>query len=311
MLQQTIASVVIPYYERWMKHFPTVESLAQAPEDLVLKLWEGLGYYSRARNLQKAAKMVVEKHGGSFPCEPELLKELPGIGPYTLGAVRSFAFKQKAPAIDGNVIRVITRLFGIVDPIEKTQTKQRIHQAAESLLSDDQPWIETEALIELGALVCKKRALCEECPLQEACVAKNQGLVEKLPNKKRPQKTVRLTRLVAIIRRGDQLLLSKESERKVMQGLHQFPFLEVDEKIHSPKEAFEKELGLSLSLKENFEEVTHTFTKYHVTLLPFYFETEQNSVSKGLFWKTKEEIEKLSFSSGHRKVLKQYADFTT
>ena len=164
MLQQTQARVVIDYYQRWMKKFPDIEHLARAPLEEVIKQWEGLGYYVRARNLHKAAQYLVEHHQGIFPSSRELLEKIPGIGPYTVGAILSFAFHQKAAAVDGNVIRVLTRLFAMQEEVQTQSSKKWLWKCAENLLPEKEPWILVEGLIELGATVCTLKPKCSQCP---------------------------------------------------------------------------------------------------------------------------------------------------
>lgn len=309
MLQQTQAAVVIPYFERWLKRFPTVVDLAWADEATVLKHWEGLGYYSRAKNLHAAAKKITEEFGGEFPDSEEALRSIRGIGPYTVGALLSFAFQKRIPAIDGNVTRVISRLFQIEEDVGKTSVKASIEQHAYALLPDEEPYLVAESLIELGALVCKKRPLCSSCPLQNACLAHKHGVEHTLPMKRKAPPIKQLTRLVAVIQRGDELLLFSEKERRVMQGLYQFPYLEKGDM--PAKEAFETHTGLKLTLAGVLDEVVHSFTRYRVTLLPFLFHTEEERAPKSLVWQKLDAIERLTFSSGHRQILKQWVEYET
>ena len=155
MLQQTQVAVVIPYFLHWMQRFPTIHHLAKASLDEVVKAWEGLGYYSRVRHLHEAAKYLVEHFNGQLPSEEEDLKKIKGLGPYTIGAILSFAFHQKKAAVDGNVIRVLTRYFGLEEDISKVATVNKLRQLAQELLPDEEPWIVNEALIELGATLCQ------------------------------------------------------------------------------------------------------------------------------------------------------------
>lgn len=307
MLQQTQASVVIPYFKRWMELFPTVEALHLADEESVLKAWEGLGYYSRARNLHAAAKKIVSDFHGKFPETKEQLLSIRGIGSYTVGALLAFAFQKRAPAIDGNVTRVISRLFNIKQDVGVQKIKREIEQFAEALLPSDEPYINAEALIELGALVCKKTPLCQECPLKNHCLGRKAGNPGRLPIKKGPPPTISLTRIVGVIQRGDELLLFSEKNKKVMQGLHQFPYLEYID--GSPKELFEKEFGLKLHLVAVLDEVVHSFTRYRATLRPFLFQTEENCTKEPLTWVNRKRVGQLTFSSGHRSILKQWTHY--
>ncbi len=188
MLQQTQVDRVIGYYERFIEAFPTVEALANAPLDDVLRLWEGLGYYSRARNLHAAAQTVVREHGGAFPRSYEALRALPGIGEYTAGAVLSIACGVPTPAVDANAIRVLARLFAIEGDASKGQVRRRITELALQVLPADRPGDFNQALMELGALICiPGRPGCLICPLTDACEARARGLQERIPEvKSRP-----------------------------------------------------------------------------------------------------------------------------
>ena len=289
MLQQTQASVVVPYFERWMEAFPTVEALASAPIEAVLKLWEGLGYYSRARNLHLGAKQIVAL--GGFPKDLESIR---GIGPYTAGAIRSFAFKEKAAAVDGNVLRVMARFLGEEGEIDKPSIRQKLTRAVEEFLPQEEPWIVMEALIELGALICQKKPKCTLCPLKNNCQAFCHGL--DLPNRSKRQKTIYLERTVAVIEAEGHLLLQKGKKGQVMADLYEFPYLE--------GRCSWQEFGSHLTLVKPLAIQKHSFTKYRVTLYPYFLKA---SVRWGEGWKKREEVGKLPFSSGHKRV---YEDFT-
>lgn len=303
MLQQTQVSVVIPYFLRWMEHFPTIEALANAPLDKVIKLWEGLGYYSRAKRLHEGAKTILEHFGGYFPKEIEQMKMIKGLGPYTLGAVASFAFGYKMPAIDGNVMRVLTRFFGIVDEVEKQATKKRIYELASEMLPDEDPYLITEGLIELGALICKKDPRCFECPLRSSCVAYRDQLQHELPNKKKRVETTILHRLVGVVFHGKECLLHQAEEGKVMSSLYEFPFLNMEEVPSHPDKVvqhFEAALGMNLTYKTSLPMQKHSFTRYRVFLYPHCFLASHKT--QGI-WKKSLELTTYPFSSGHRKVL--------
>jgi A/G-specific adenine glycosylase len=296
MLQQTQVAVVIPYFNSWMQKFPTIAALAEAPLEDVIKAWEGLGYYSRARNLHKAAQMVMRDFQGELPNTPEELDQLAGFGPYTIGAVLSFAFQKKAAAVDGNVIRVLSRFFAL----EKDCAQRKAYEELTlSLLTDDEPWVAMEGLIELGAKVCQRRPNCQECPLLEGCQAYRHGRTEDFPIKRKRPATICLERQVAIIRWKDEILVKQEKEGKVMAGLYEFPYALLNEK-----------LGLDLSLKKLTELplVKHGFTRYNVTLYPSVYESAEKKILEGFEWKKWQELILLPFSSGHRRILKELRD---
>jgi A/G-specific adenine glycosylase len=296
MLQQTQVAVVIPYFHSWMQKFPTIQTLAEAPLEEVIKAWEGLGYYSRARNLHKAAQMVMKDFQGELPKTAEELDRLPGFGPYTVGAVLSFAFQEKAAAVDGNVVRVLSRFFA-----SSHDCGQRKHYEALtlSLLTEEEPWVTMEGLIELGAKVCQRRPNCSACPLIENCQAYRQGKTADFPIKKKRPSTIYLERQVAIIRWQDEILVRQEKEGKVMAGLYEFPYALLSEK-----------LGLDLTLRKLTELplVKHGFTRYDVTLYPSLYESAEKKILEGFEWKKWQELLLLPFSSGHRRILKELKD---
>lgn len=205
MLQQTTVAAVIPYFERWMEAFPTIAALAAANEQNVLSLWQGLGYYSRARNLQRAAQAVLERHGGRVPRSVEALRSLPGVGDYTAGAVAAFAFDAAVPVIDANIARVLARLKNWRDPIDDSAGKEFLESAAVSLLPGGGGRLHTSALMELGALICVSRnPRCLECPVQTECRAENP---EALPVKRARQTIERVAESRAYVFVGDKLWL--------------------------------------------------------------------------------------------------------
>lgn len=308
MLQQTQVAVVLPYFQRWMEKFPTISSLAKAPLDDVIKQWEGLGYYSRARNLHIAANDIASNHNGVFPKTYEEIKKIKGIGPYTAAAILSFAFKQRKAVVDGNVLRVIARWKGLFLDIAKLQTATHFREILSEELPEEEHWIASEALIELGATVCQKKADCLKCPLNESCVAFRNGLVSTLPVKSKKTTTEFLFRLTAVISCSGKFLVKKGKEGKVMSGLYEFPYfetLEGDSSFELIQKRIEKELCLKVDLKGPLETVKHGFTRYQVKLYPYLVQTDELKPVTGFEWKTLEELRSVAFSSGHRRVLIQ------
>lgn len=297
MLQQTRASVVIPYFERWMDRFPTIQDLSQSTEEEVIKLWEGLGYYSRARSLYKGAKYVMEHHDGKLPGSLKQLLNIPGIGPYTAGAILSFGFRQKAIAIDGNVMRVIARLYCYEDEIDRPAFQKFALKKMEELLPDTDPWIIMEAFIELGATLCNRPPICKRCPMQDICQGYLRGKASDLPKKKKRVEVTYLKRTVSIIYHQNDFLIRKE-EKRVMAGLYEFPYFEDED----PNEHFYP--GKLIS-KKSLRQVDHSFTRYKASLFPTLWEAEEKKEIKGYDWISYKEMEKLPFSAGHRKILKQ------
>ncbi len=305
MLQQTQVSVVIPYFYRWIKLFPTIKDLALASFEEVIKAWEGLGYYSRVRHLHEGASYLLKENGGELPRIGKELKKIKGIGPYTVGAILSFAFKQKAVAVDGNVIRLITRLFAIEDPIDRFSTLKQIHQMTERLLPDEEPWIVMEALIELGALVCQKKARCSLCPLKMNCLAYQKNLVKKLPYKEKKRTITHLHRMVAVIYKKEKLLLKKGQKGKIMADLWEFPYLDIQksEKM-TPFWHLKLEEKFSISLKPigPLTPLSHGFTRYKAFLYPHFFEAKETVPIADHHWVPFPKVLQKPFSSGHRHI---------
>lgn len=230
MLQQTQIATVLGrgYYVRWMEQFPDVETLAAAGEAEILKAWEGLGYYSRARNLQRAARAVVEQHGGVFPGELAAVQSLPGVGRYTAGAVLSFAFNQAAPLVDGNVARVLARLFQFQEPVNAPPGQRRLWQWAESLLDAKHPREYNSALMELGQRLCTpRRPQCESCPVRAHCASAGAD-AERLPVKRAARATVFVDEHVLwCVRRGRVLMVQETGPRR--RGLWRLPLRQAEE----------------------------------------------------------------------------------
>ncbi len=302
MLQQTQVSVVIPYFEKWLALFPTVAALADSSLEQVLKCWEGLGYYSRARNLHRGARFLVEKFGGIFPTQAEEIAMIPGIGPYTTGAILSFAFHQKAAAVDGNVLRLLSRFLACEEPIDSTVGRNKLQTYAEELLPDEEPWLVSEGLIELGALICTKKPLCLACPLKNECLAFRHHLQDELPKKRRGQGTTELIRQVAVITCQNRFAVQKGEKGKIMEDLYQFPFLE-ERSALAITEKFERAWGCKLHYKKALLPQRHSFTRYRAQLFPHFLEALE--ASEKMIWKEIDELAKLPFSSGHKRILNE------
>ncbi len=308
MLQQTQVSVVIPYFERWMRRFPTISDLASASLDEVIKLWEGLGYYSRARNLLEGAKTVCTRFGGELPESENELAAIKGLGPYTVGAIRSFAFHKRAVAVDGNVLRVASRYFQIEEDISKGSVVKKIRDTIEKALPEDKHWMVNEALIELGATVCIKKPNCQACPLKKNCLSFRNGLTDKLPFKSLKTTSIPLYRAVAVICKEQTYLVKREKNGKIMQDLHEFPYFEAEAtevSINDISKEILKLLGIKTNWIKPLATISHSFTKYRVKLEPHLFSTYGNVSVEGYHWKSISELNQLAFSAGHRKILKE------
>ncbi len=259
MLQQTRVEAVIGYYQRFLQAFPTVSALAEAPQETVLKAWEGLGYYSRARNLHSAAKQVASSLSGAFPVTYGELRKLPGIGDYTAGAIASIAFGEAAPAIDGNVKRVASRLFGIRENVNRPSALRGIRQTLTEAIPEGQASSFNQALMELGATVCIPRApRCDNCPLTACCDAFAAGDADSLPvlDPKKPPTAVQLA--VCLMTYENKILLFRRRER-LLHGLYVFGLAE-DAAAAQDAAAYWAQRGLSLRLIAAMGSARHVFT---------------------------------------------------
>ena len=275
MLQQTRVETVLSYYERFLSRFPDLPSLASAEEADVLKMWEGLGYYSRARNLWNGAKKVMAEYGGILPRNPVELRTIPGIGPYMAGAIASIAFELPVPAVDGNVIRVISRLFDIRENTTRPDIRREIEHLAASLVSSERPGDHNQAMMDLGATVCVPGTPdCDRCPVFAFCQAFAKGHPESLPviPGSKPPKYIPWT--VLVIRSGNRVLLRRRTE-KLLQGLWCFPMLEGHLANDELTYAVKQHLGLDTIPAEDHGSARHVFTHqvwdmhlYSMTALP-------------------------------------------
>lgn len=260
MLQQTRVETVIGYYDRFLQHFPTIAELAAAPEDDVLKLWEGLGYYSRARNLHKGAQQVMADFGGAIPSTVEELRRISGIGPYTAGAIASIAFDQPVPAVDGNVIRVVSRLCGIRENVGVPSVRRALDAQASVLVPADRPGDFNQALMDLGATICTPGTpSCEKCPLRSLCDAYAAGDAEDLPvlPRKNPPKVIDYA--VCLIFSGDRVLMRQRTEA-MLRGLWVFLMVEGSPTLRQLPSAVKRLTKLAVTNVQSAGEAKHVFT---------------------------------------------------
>lgn len=273
MLQQTRVETVISYFERWMELFPTVEALARASQQEVLAAWEGLGYYSRARNLHRAAQVVLEQHGGEIPADPAALRRLPGIGPYTAGAIASMSFGMDAAALDGNIRRELARVFDVRQPARSPQGERVLWELAQANLPPDRAGEYNQALMDLGSLICTPRSPdCQACPIEEGCQARALGVQEQrpvfLPKKSMPHYTV----TAAVIRRDCLLLIAQRPADGLLGGMWEFPGGKLQEDEDLPtclKREIQEELGVVIAVGEPLGVYEHAYTHFAVTLHAF------------------------------------------
>ncbi len=273
MLQQTRVETVIPYYKRWLAEFPNMQTLVDAEQDQVLKLWEGLGYYKRALNLHKAAIMIQERFNGTLPKDLKSLQSLPGIGRYTAGAISSIAFDQRAPILDGNIKRVFSRLFDVDTPLQTSETETKLWQIAEDLLPEKKVGEFNQALMELGALVCvSKNPLCDHCPLKDDCLAFQNLLQDVRPVRKEKSSLPHLQVTAAILKKDGKFLLAKRPEKGLLGGMWEFPGGKQEKNETLPetlKREINEELGAKIQVGDQFGTYHHAYTHYKVTLHAF------------------------------------------
>ncbi len=283
MLQQTRVEAVKPYFHRFLEAFPDVYALAEAEETHLLKLWEGLGYYSRARNLQKAAIRIVTEYGGRFPSDPKELQKLPGIGSYTAGAIATIAFGVPAPAVDGNVLRVLSRVTGDERDILHPHTRKAAEEAVLSLCPAESPGEFTQAMIELGATVCGPNTdpLCKECPFYSRCIAAKTGKTDLLPvrSKKAPRRIEHRT--VLLLKEHDRYMIRRRPAKGLLAGLYELPN-EIGTLTQEEAVAFARENGFQPLHIDVLAPAVHIFThvEWHMTayLMTGYFEEHQDHI---------------------------------
>lgn len=309
MLQQTQVSTVIPYYERFMKRFPTVDSLALASLDEVLKLWTGLGYYARARNLHKTANILCDQYQGRFPLQFEKVHALPGIGRSTAGAILALSKNKPFPILDGNVKRVFCRYFAISGSPNTKQVEEKLWGLAESLLPKKELRSYTQALMDLGATICTRtKPKCGDCPFQATCQAKNLNQTESFPNPKQAiQKPIRrATFIVLYDGKRHAVLLEKRPTKGIWGGLYSFP--EWDEK-QSLKTWCQTQLQCKIKSEKIFAEFRHTFTHFHLDIRAYLCECTlskiPSSIKSGFHWQSLEEALEIGVSAPVQRLIKE------
>ena len=271
MLQQTTVGAVVPFYEKWLCLFPDIQALARAPLQKILRAWQGLGYYARARNLQAAAKIIVREHGGRIPRDYEILRSLPGFGPYTAAAVASLAFDQPHPVLDANVRRVMMRLSALHGKADGRHDKA-ILQRLQAEIPVRSPGDFNQALMELGALVCRSRnPQCLICPLRTACRAYAAGVQEVIPMPAK-RTTKRIAAVVGIIEKKGKILIQKRPESGLLAGLWEFPGGKVkpgESRVRALVREIEEELGTGVAESKFLIKVQHAYTEFRVDLSAF------------------------------------------
>jgi A/G-specific adenine glycosylase len=319
MLQQTRVAAAIPYYERFLKRFPDLHSLAASPQEEVLRLWSGLGYYSRARNLQKAAQQIVAKHGGTFPGRLEDALELPGIGKYTAAAILSIAFGEKHAVLDGNVARVLARVGAISGDLRESKRWQELQETADNLLERKSPSDWNQAMMELGATLCTpKSPQCLLCPIAQFCEGRKLGIAESLPEKRKKRETVEVTLAAAVFfdENDRTLILPPPKNSNEKASADHIPTL-VSRMCHFPTVAVNGDAAANLAifLRKSFlriqinksqlvpaAKIRHAVTYRAITVLPFLIEVKNLPRTAGAKHVPLGDISSLPVSNLTRKV---------
>jgi len=318
MLVQTTVAAVIPYFHRFLERFPTVEALASADEAAVLKAWEGLGYYRRARQLHKAARAVVAEHSGVFPTDPEDIRALPGVGRYIAGAIRSFAFDQPAPIVEANTQRVLSRWLAWREDLKSKESQTRLWEAAERLVPAHGAGLFNQGFMELGALICTPRApACLVCPVSSDCLARAQGIQDQLPVVAPKPPPLEVEETAALILRDDQILVVQRGPNQLWEHFWEFPTIHrvgVDPagRGHSvpadPTEGFKAVTGVSLRLGPLVQTVRYSVTRHRVRLDAYAAQFLEGSPRPGAGlvqadWAKPASLTNVPFSSAGRKLL--------
>lgn len=315
MLQQTQVDTALPYFQRWMDRFPDVQALAVAEEQEVLSYWEGLGYYSRARNLHRTAKLLVTENAGRLPQSAEKLEKLPGIGPYTAAAIASIAFNQDVAAVDGNIRRVLSRVFDVREPARSPEGLKKLWSLAEENLPPGRGSAYNQAMMDLGAVICTPQTpACELCPIVTFCQAYALELQGerpvKLPRKRTPHHTV----TAAVIRRDGRVLLAQRLKGGLLGGLWEFPggtLEETDKDLQDClKREIQEELGVNVRVGAPYGKYKHAYTHFKITLYAFLCEVEdhaqpQNLESEALAWVRVSELTDYPMGKVDRQIAKK------
>lgn len=319
MLQQTQVETALPYYQRWLKTFPNIATLAKSDEKKVLKLWQGLGYYSRARNIHESAKYIVEKYHGAFPEKFEDILSLKGIGRYSAGAIASIAFNQEKPIVDGNVLRVLSRVFLIDDPIDVEKNKAQFWELQEKLIPKGEARFFNQALMELGALVCStKNPACALCPVRNFCGAYKKDSAENYPVRQKRKKIVKVSASAVVLRKNEKYLLRRRPLGQIMGGLWEFPEWKLDKNRRiKPEESLKKTKSL-IKKEFSFEpkeilylgSIKRNYTYFNENLDVFLSEAGETEIklrhAPGWLaeWLSEKDFKNTPFSSAHSKIAK-------
>ncbi|MDD2706556.1 MAG: A/G-specific adenine glycosylase [Verrucomicrobiae bacterium] len=306
MLQQTQVQTVIPYYKRWMKQFPTPQALAGASEQVVLKAWEGLGYYRRARMLHQAARVIVSQHDGIFPRQADDVARLPGVGRYTLGAVASIALGQRLPVVDGNVSRVLCRYFAVEQPPGRPAVRKQLWEMAERLLPEEGVGDFNQAMMELGATVClPHKPLCLFCPVRKTCRAYAQARQEDLPSVNARREVIRQYEYAALALSGGKVLLRQAGDGDRMARLWQFPSVLLGRPLRRWNEKWQDQFGAFRNARQ-IADISYTVTHHQIHLLFFKISGFRLNKAAEARWVNIADVAGLPFAAAHRKLADEY-----
>ena len=311
MLQQTTVNTVIAFYERWIKTFPTIYDLSKAPLQMVLKQWQGLGYYNRAKNLHKASQMLIKEHRGLLPKDPQLIRSLPGFGPYTTGSVLSIAYDIPLTIIDANVRRVVMRLLALPG-IADTKQDLKINEFLLKVLPDQNVGDFNQALMELGALVCRSREpICTLCPVKKYCQANKIGKQEIIPETKK--KIIKdIQAVIAIIKKGEHYFIQKRSSKGLLADLWEFPGGKIKEgepKKEALARELNEELGVELKSAKHLFDVKHFYTQFRVNLSVFNCSLFNDpKIDAAHRWVSFKDFSKYPMPSGSAKIIEKLLD---
>ena len=305
ILQQTRVEQGMPYYLKFIEHYPTVVDLAKAADDAVMKLWEGLGYYSRARNMLAAARHIVEFHQGVFPSTYQEILALKGVGPYTAAAIASFAYQLPHAVVDGNVYRVLARYFGIDLAMDSTEGKKTFSQLAQACLDADQPGLYNQAIMDFGATICTpKNPQCEDCPLQNDCVARADDRVQALPFKVKKIKKRQRYFYYLEIESEKSVILHKRTQKDIWHSLYQYPLIETPADLGDLRALEQAGLWKILLPQKNYQLISisqpyqQTLTHQKIRARFLKIRLEKNTrieLPEGFFFQSKSQLKQFAF----------------
>ena len=310
ILQQTTVAQGLPYFQKFLKQYPDIHSLAQTDEQSVLHLWAGLGYYSRARNMLKTAKIICEKHGGQFPKNYKTALSLPGIGPYSASAILSIAYNLPYSVVDGNVIRVLSRLFAIKDDTRAPETIKIIKKHADALLDKKEPGTFNEAIMELGAMICQPhQPQCPSCPLKYFCKACQEDLTKVIPCKSKPAKKKKKYYFIGVIKKRSEICIMRRSSPGFLAGMWEFPVMEVESGLFkkNTSERFKKKYDFNAVNGEESPEMRQIYSHIDLTFKAKTFETTGKIIMPGNYvemkWVRLGQTKNYAIHNAHKKII--------